>query len=771
MVSVQHKSPSLTGREDADIRSWLDTLPHVFAPKEIESIRQACELAVPLYAGQTELTGAPLIQHALGTASILAGMNMGHETLVAAILHAVPGRLDNWRETLEDKFGGTIAALVGGISRMEQIREFSEVQEQHGQPKKKGDSAQQMESLRQMLLAMVEDIRVVLIKLAERTQTMRTLSGASKENQRMIAHETQSIFAPLANRLGVWQLKWELEDLALRYLEPQLYKKVASLLDERRVDREQYIAEVVARLQQELAQAGIEAEVKGRPKHICSIINKMKRKGVEFGELYDVRAVRILVGGTTRQGEAFGAGVPSSASSDGRKVHSSSLETENVKDCYTALGLVHNLWQPVPSEFDDYIARPKSNDYRSLHTAVIGPRELALEVQIRTHEMHEHAELGVAAHWRYKEGGKSDARFDAKIAWLRRILEWKEDMAESGDMLEQFSNELLHDRVYVLTPQGRVIDLPRGATPVDFAYALHTDVGHHTRGAKVDGNIVPLNYKLQNGQRVEILAAKQGAPSRDWLNPSLGYLQSPRARAKVRHWFKMQHFDEDVAQGRTQLDRELHRLGVSSVNQEKIAQRLHYPKLEDLLAALGRNDITQRQLMQAIQAEVPEVRSEAVTQPVTRPAATKEKAAGVIVEGVGNLQTKMARCCNPMPPEPIVGYVTRDRGITIHRRNCSFMQRLPEDRSSRLLAAQWGSGKGAAFAAGVEVEAQDRQGLLRDVGDLFAAEKVNVTRVDSQSRNDRAVMRFSIEVSNAEQLEHLLNLIRRLPDVVIARRL
>jgi GTP pyrophosphokinase len=739
MVSVQHKPPSLSGRKDVDIQSWLDALPHAFAPTETETIRQACELAAPLYAGQKELSGAPLLQHALGSASILAGMNMGYETIVAAILHAVPDHLENWRETLQDKFGGTIAALVGGISRMEKIREFSEVQGPDAQSKKKDDSAQQLESLRQMLLAMVEDIRVVLVKLAERTQTMRSLSGASEENRRMIAHETQSIFAPLANRLGVWQLKWELEDLALRYLEPQLYKKVAGLLDERRVDREQYITEVVARLQQELAQAGVQAEVKGRPKHICSIINKMKRKGVEFGDLYDVRAVRILV--------------------------------ENVKDCYTALGLVHNLWQPIPSEFDDYIARPKSNDYRSLHTAVIGPRELALEVQIRTHDMHEHAELGVAAHWRYKEGGKSDARFDEKIAWLRRILEWKEDMAESGDMLEQFSNELLHDRVYVLTPQGKVIDLPRGATPVDFAYALHTDVGHHTRGAKVDGNIVPLNYKLQNGQRVEILAAKQGAPSRDWLNPSLGYLQSPRARAKVRHWFKMQHFDDDVAQGRTQLDRELHRLGVSSVNQEKIAQRLHYPKLEDLLAALGRNEVTQRQLTLAIQAEVPEVRPEAVTQPVTRPAATKEKAAGVIVEGVGNLQTRMARCCNPMPPDPIVGYVTRDRGITIHRSNCSFMQRLPEDRSGRLLAAQWGGGDGAAFAAGIEVEAHDRQGLLRDVGDLFAAEKVNVTRVDSQSRSGRAVMRFSVEVSNSEQLEHLLNLIRRMPGVVTARRL
>jgi GTP pyrophosphokinase len=738
MVSVKHQS-TINKQENLDVRSWLDSLPHTFAPDETELVRHACELAAPLYAGQTELTGAPLLQHALGAAAILADMNMGHETIVAAILHAVPARLENWQEVLKDKFGAGIAGLVGGISRMEQIREFSEIQGLHEQPKKKDDSAQQLESLRQMLLAMVEDIRVVLIKLAERTQTMRMLSGASEKDRRMIAHKTQSIFAPLANRLGVWQLKWELEDLALRYLEPQLYKKVAGLLDGRRVDREQYITKVVAQLQQELAQAGIRAEVTGRPKHIYSIINKMKRKGVDFGELYDVRAVRILV--------------------------------ENVKDCYTALGLVHNLWQPIPSEFDDYIARPKSNDYRSLHTAVAGPRGLALEVQIRTHEMHQHAELGVAAHWRYKEGGKSDARFNEKIAWLRRILEWQEDMAESSDMLEQFSNELFHDRVYVLTPQGKVIDLPKGATPVDFAYALHTDVGHHTRGAKVDGSIVPLNYKLQNGQRVEILAARQGAPSRDWLNPALGYLQSPRARAKVRHWFKMLHFDENVAQGRTQMERELHRLGVGSINQEKIAQQLHYSKLEDLLAALGRGDVTQRQLTLAIQAEMPGRVEETVAQPVARPVAGKVSASGVLVEGVGNLQTRMARCCNPMPPEPIVGYVTRDRGISIHRRNCPFMLRMPQGKSGRLLEAQWGNSKDAAFAAGIEVEAHDRQGLLRDIGDLFAAEKVNVTRVDSHSRSGKAAMRFFVEVANAEQLGRLLTLIHRVSGVTGARRL
>src|SRR3990172_4099971 len=510
MVSNQQSSE--------DIRIWLDALASAFAPAEIGVIRRACELAEPLYDGQLELTGAPLLQHALGAAAILAGMNMDHETIAATILHAVPEYLDEWAARLEKDFGANVKMLVEGISRMEQIQQFSEMPSQN--KKKKDEAAQQIESLRKMLLAMVQDIRVVLIKLAERTQTLRCLSGASEDQQKQIAQETRSIFAPLANRLGVWQLKWELEDLSVRYLEPELYKKIARLLDERRADREQYIAGVLAQLKQVLGQAGVKAEVTGRPKHIYSIINKMKRKQVDFSELYDVRAVRILV--------------------------------DDIKGCYTALGLVHDLWPPIDGEFDDYIAHPKSNNYRSLHTAVIGPRGLALEVQIRTHEMHQHSELGVAAHWRYKEGGKTDTRFDEKfdekIAWLRKILEWKEDMAGKGDMQEQFKSELFHDQVYVLTPQGKVIGLPKGATPVDFAYTLHTDLGHRTRGAKVDGSIVPLSYKLQNGQRVEILTIKQGAPSRDWINPSLGFLQSASARAKVRAWFRNQNHDENVAQ-------------------------------------------------------------------------------------------------------------------------------------------------------------------------------------------------------------------------------
>ncbi|HKB58810.1 MAG TPA: bifunctional (p)ppGpp synthetase/guanosine-3',5'-bis(diphosphate) 3'-pyrophosphohydrolase [Gallionellaceae bacterium] len=652
MVSVQHGLPAISGEDSADIQHWLDALGAVHPPDDLALIRRACEFAAPLYRGHVQVTGTPLLQHAMGSAAILSALNMDREAIAATILHAVPDYLDDYATVLAERFAPNIATLVTGISRVEHISQFSEARGMRD----KEEAADQIERLRKMLLAMVEDIRVVLIKLAERTQTLRALVNAEPQEQQRIARETRAIFAPLANRLGVWQLKWELEDLSLRFLEPDLYKKVARLLDERRVDRERYIADVIAQLKGALAQANIEAEVTGRPKHIYSIINKMKRKRIEFGELYDVRAVRILV--------------------------------KDVVDCYAALSVVHALWPSIASEFDDYIANPKPNGYRSLHTAVTGPRDLALEVQIRTRDMHHDSELGVAAHWRYKENRKSEAAFDDKITWLRQILAWKAELADVGGLQEQFRTELLHDRVYVLTPQGKVIDLVRGSTPVDFAYALHTDLGHRTRGAKVDGNIVPLKYKLQNGQRVEILTAKQGAPSRDWLSPQLGYLKSPRARAKVRHWFKTQNIEDAVAQGRTLLDRELQRLGVTAVNQEKIAQRLRYHKLEDMLAALGHGDLSLHRLDIAVQQEVP-TKAPAAPVATAKHAARRASESGVLIEGVDNLLIKMAKCCKPEKPAAIVGYVTRDRGITVHRRDCPFMARVPEDKQDRLLDAEW----------------------------------------------------------------------------------
>lgn len=687
MVSITHHLP-VSGENTT--RVWLDALSASLTPAGIEPIRLACEFAESLYGGKTTPLGTPLLQHALGTASILLGMHLDHDTVIAAILHAVPECMDDWQGVVTARFGHNITVLVEGISRM-QLRHIT-VQSHVRQLKEmppgksgKDEAAQQIESLRKMLLAMVEDIRVVLIKLAERTQTLRNLSSADADTQQCVAQEAHSLFAPLANRLGVWQLKWELEDLSVRYLEPALYKKVARLLDERRLDRERYITDVIARLQQALAQAGIHAEVTGRPKHIYSIINKMKRKHIDFDQLYDVRAVRVLIGDAPRSFPL--SNFPPQAGERTNERNNS----QNLEQCYAALSIVHELWPPIAGEFDDYIANPKSNGYRSLHTAVIGPRELPLEVQIRTRQMHHDSELGVAAHWRYKENRKSDADFDEKISWLRRILEWKADLADSGDLREQFKNQLLQDRVYALTPQGKVIDLPRGATPVDFAYTLHTDLGHRTRGAKVDGSIVPLNYTLQNGQRVEILTTRQGAPSRDWLSPALGYLRSARARAKVRHWFKTQNPDDSIAQGRALFEREMQRMGVSAINQEKIAQRLRFNRPEDLLTALGRGEITPRRVGAAIRQELP-AKPVMLVAPAAKPTTPRASSTGVLVEGVNNLMIRMAKCCKPEAPGDILGYITRDRGITIHSAHCAFMQRIPKDKEDRMLKAEW-SGK------------------------------------------------------------------------------
>jgi GTP pyrophosphokinase len=652
-----HGSSSLPipALSDNDTQAWIATLSNNFNASEIELIRQACQLATLAYDSQSEATGVPLLQHAISTAAILISLNMDADTITATILYAVPKYIDNWQETIKARFGSNIADLVDGLLRIEQVQEFSEFEKLHLQDKASSDYSQHIESLRKMLLAMVQDIRAVLIKLAERTQTLRSLSQVNRDLQIQIARGVQGVFSPLANRLGVWQLKWEMEDLSLRYLEPELYKETAKLLDTRRVEREHYIANIEEILRQKLSEAGIKAEVAGRPKHIYSIINKMRRKNLSFEQLYDIRAVRILV--------------------------------EDIQDCYSTLGLVQNLWQPIAEEFDDYIARPKGNNYRSLHTAVIGPEGLAVEVQIRTFDMHHHSELGVAAHWRYKEGGKSDQSLDQKIACLRQILSWKEAITDNSDLLDQFKTELFQENIYVLTPQGKVIDLAKGATPVDFAYALHTDLGHRTRGAKVDGHIVPLNYKLQNAERVEILTHKLGAPSRDWLSPTLGYLKTASARAKVRHWFKHLNEEENIALGRTKLDRELHRAGVGAINQEKIAQKLKFNKLDDFLSAIGRGDISEHQIAAAIQDIVNPKPTEKISSTVVKKTITSSTE--VTIEGIGNLQTNMAKCCKPAFPDTIVGYITRDRGVTIHRQSCSFIRRLEEERQDRLLNAQW----------------------------------------------------------------------------------
>jgi len=729
------------------VEAVLDSISAGLAASEAARLRRACDFAVSMYADKRLGTGEPALEHALGLAGSLAALRLDVESRIAGMLFAAPQYLEHSEDRLSAEFGSGVAGLVAGIAKLNRLRVVTRALA--GQQDGEAHSSQ-AEVLRKMLLAMVEDIRVVLLRLASRTQTLRYMARASDEARRPYAQETLDIYAPLANRLGIWQLKWELEDYAFRYLEPALYKKIAAMLDEKRVERESFIAAAMVALYKELVAAGIEAEVLGRPKHIYSIYNKMRGKGLDFSELYDVRALRVLV--------------------------------ESVKDCYTALGVVHNLWTPIPKEFDDYISRPKSNDYRSLHTAVIGPDGRALEVQIRTHEMHRHAELGVAAHWRYKEAGAGKAArpdpFDEKIALLRQVLAWRDDVADSVDWVEQFKRTSLDDTVYVLTPQGRVIDLPQGSTPVDFAYHLHTDLGHHCRGAKVDGAMVPLNYKLANGQRVEIIAAKTGGPSRDWMNPALGYLQSSRARSKVRQWFNTQALEETVAQGRAIVERELHRVGTTGANLDQLAQQLGFAKSEELFAAAGREEVGAKQLQTVLRATVPQAKAPRGAATATEPPdlllpgkiRADAKDGGILVVGMDKLLTQLAKCCRPAPPDPIAGFVTRGRGVSIHRRNCRDLQRLAALQPERMIEADWGQHGEGVFSVDVVVQAQDRQGLLRDISEVFSREKINVTGVNTQSKQHMAYMSFTVEISNLEHLQRTLAQVREVQGVLTASR-
>lgn len=735
MVAVKSE---ITTEDALEFEGWLQSIAEGRSDSELEFIRHACELAQQAHQGQTRASGEPYFQHSLSVANILAELRLDYETIAAAILHDVLEDTPITLEELEKEFGTTVARLVDGVTKMGQIQEY------RGQTKKSKKEQAQAESLRKMFLAMVDDIRVVLIKLADRTHNMRTLHHLREEKRRRIARETMEIFAPLANRLGIWQIKWELEDLAFRYTEPQLYKQIARMVDERRINREKYVTEVAEQLKEVLEKRGIEADVTGRPKHIYSIWRKMKRKGVDFDQIYDVRAVRVLV------------------------------ETES--DCYASLGIVHTLWRPIPGEFDDYIAAPKDNLYQSLHTAVIGPGGKTIEVQIRTYQMHQNAELGVAAHWRYKEGTKSDPNFDRKINWLRSLMEWKEDVVDAKEFVDQVKAEVFQERVHVLTPQGDVIDLPAGATPVDFAYYIHTEVGHRCRGAKVNGRIVPLNYQLKNGDQVEVLTAKRGGPSRDWVNPHLGYIKTSRARSKVRHWFKYQNYEENVTQGRMTLERELRRLGLTEINFEKLARELHFNKVDDFLAAIGRNDISTPQIVSAINqiVETAEPQEKEEWQVPTAPAPKPTDAsAGVKVQGVGNLLTNLAQCCRPVPGDTdIIGYITRGRGVTIHRRDCPNVLRLSEKAPERLIAVDWSWKEDTTFPVDVYIEAFDRPGLLRDITSVVANEHINMSTVSvaTKKKEHKANVFATLDIANIDQLSRVLAKIEQLPNIIEVQR-
>ncbi len=696
------------------------------------TLARALTQARALYGDAQLGTGESTLGHALGMAAIAAALNLDLETRVAALLFACPSHLAAARERLEADFGSAVAQLVGGLERLNGLRLLTRQQS--------GDEVKtQAETLRKMLLAMVEDIRVVLLRLASRTQSLRHFTDrAEQEEERQgFARESLEIYAPLANRLGVWQLKWELEDLSFRFLEPATYKRIARMLDEKRVGREQFIAAAIARLKSELSAAGIAGEVFGRPKHIYSIWSKMRGKNLDFEEIYDVRALRVLV--------------------------------DDVKDCYTALGLVHHLWQPISGEFDDYIAHPKANDYRSLHTAVTIEDGRALEVQIRTREMHAHAELGVAAHWRYKEGAvRSDAVYDDKIAWLRQLLSWRDEITDSEEWVAQYKRAALDDTIYIVTPQGRVIDLARGATPIDFAYRVHTDLGHRCRGARVDGHLVPLNTPLASGQSVEIIAAKQGGPSRDWLSAP-GYLATSRARQKVKQWFAAQEAAEVLASGRALIGRELQRGGQTQANIEELAAKLGFKGADELYAAAGHGELGARQLQVALRGSVETLPAEPEIQ--TRAAKSGDSGGRVLIVGMDKLLTQLGRCCKPAPPDPIAGFVTRGRGVSIHRLECSNYRNMLAKNPERAIGAEWGGGaEGKLYPVDLVVDATDRQGLLRDISEVLSREKVNVTAVKTLSRANEARMAFTVELSGLAQLQRIVTLVRQVPGVVTVSR-
>jgi GTP pyrophosphokinase len=716
------------------VESGLDAALAGLDAPERTLVARAHAYVVPLYADKRLGTGEAALDHALGVAANLAALRLDGAARAAGLLYAVPEYVDDADEQLASRFDATVAALVSGVWKLNRLRVVTRGLAAQGA--KEAARQPQAEVLRKMLLAMVEDIRVVLIRLASRTQTLRFLAHAPDEERRSVARETLDIYAPLANRLGVWQLKWELEDLSFRFLEPELYNRIARMLDERRAERETFISDAIATLTRALGAAGVRAEVTGRPKHLYSIYSKMQAKGLDFTELYDVRGLRVLV--------------------------------DDVKDCYAALGIVHDIWQPIPKEFDDYISRPKGNDYRSLHTAVVGPDGRALEVQIRTHEMHRHAELGVAAHWRYKEGrGGRQEPFDEKIAWLRQVLAWRDEVVDAAEWVEQSKRTALDETVYVLTPQGRVIDLPRGATPIDFAYSLHTDVGHHCRGAKVDGVMVPLDFRLDNGQRVEIVTAKTGGPSRDWLTQP-GYLASSRARNKVRQWFNAEELARIVAAGRQVVEREIQREGASRANLEQLAQSLGFAKPDELFAAVGRDEVGTRALQVALRGPA------AVEAHADEVVAKKSRAGsadgGILFVGVDRLMTQLARCCKPVPPDPIIGFVTRGRGISVHRRDCPSLGQLIARQPERMIDAQWGAGGSGVFPVDLAVQAHDRQGLLRDVSEVLSKERINVTAVNTLSRHHVANMSFTVEVNDLGHLRRALAQIEEVAGVISARR-
>ena len=663
---------------------------------------------------------------------ILTELHMDDETLQAALVLPLAEQHGWQTDYIEEHFGANIARLLSGVLRMDAIRSL------HNSGKSQTSEAQ-IDNIRRMLLAMVEDVRAVVLKLAERICRLHQVKNADEETRVLTARECASIYAPLANRLGIGQLKWELEDLSFRYLHPETYKNIASMLDERRADREVYITDFVENLQQALSEQQVSAQVYGRPKHIYSIWKKMQKKQLGFEQLFDIRAVRIIA--------------------------------DKLQDCYAALGIVHARFKHIPREFDDYIATPKPNGYQSIHTVVVGPEGKSIEIQIRTQQMHNDAELGVAAHWKYKEGSSgSKSGYDEKINWLRKILAWQEDIAEQGNIIEELRSQVFEDRVYVFTPKGDVIDLPLGSTPLDFAYYIHSNVGHRCIGAKVFGRIVPFTYQLQTGDQLEILTGKRSNPSRDWMNPAMGYVHSSRARAKIHTWFKKQDRDKNLQAGKEAIDRECQRQQVDAKDIVYAVEKFNMTSLDDLYVAIGAGDVRINQVINFLSqrlAPPPEMDPR-----VRKKSAHADSPDAVQVEGVGNLMTQLAKCCRPLPGDKIAGYITVGRGVSVHRQDCEQLSHLLEQHPERWIEVSWAGRPRGSFETTLEIVSVDRDGLLRDITTVLANEKVPLLAVNTQSnyKDHSAKITLRLEVKDLATLDKLSAKLDSVNNVIHVRR-
>lgn len=741
MVKVRDDHLISDGQVNVD--AWIDSLTEQVEIKDVEQLRQACDIAQTFESqaiANREQWNADIssLQIATEMTQVLAELHMDQASIVAAILYRPvrEGRLA--LNHVVRQFGDEIAKLIDGVLKMAAITQAQSA----SKLKVLGQAEAQVEHMRKMIVAMIDDVRVPLIKLAERTSVIRAVKNASEERRLKVAREVFDIYAPLAHRLGIGQIKWELEDLSFRYLEPDAYKKIAKLLSEKRLGRQQYIDNVVETLKNAIEGAGIECDIQGRAKHIYSIWRKMQRKNIDFSEVYDIRAVRILV--------------------------------PEIKDCYAALGITHTFWRHIPHEFDDYIANPKENGYRSLHTAVIGPEGKVLEVQIRTFDMHDDAELGVCAHWLYKgtDVNGKDNGYEEKISWLRQVLEWHDELGDINDLMGSLRQDVTPDRVYVFTPDGHVVDLQPDSTPVDFAYRVHTEIGHRCRGAKVNGRIVPLTYKVKTGEQIEILTSRDAHPSRDWMNPENGYVNTTRARAKVASWFKNQARDQNILEGKDILEPELKRIGFHNIDVHQLTQDLNFKHLDDLYAAVGAGTVRISQAIHHAQKQLQ--KEEDIDQQLSLLPSlptTPVDGSDVYIHGVGKLLSSLAPCCHPVPGDPIVGFITQGRGVSIHKADCANLLNLKQNQANRITEVSWGKTPEKLYPVDLMLKAYDRRGLLKDVSMTLAHEDVNILSMNTLSQQDgTADLLITVEIDSLSHLGKLLNKLQQLPNIMDVRR-